>query len=122
MELKKLYPDFAAYVNANGQLSPRTIEWEVNDVKSIVFREGNIFVFGNSSVEIRQIANGKLIQLVAIPGTVRLMWDRRSEDENRPNLGIHFLVCMNPKPVGPPNYWLSIEKGFPFTIYRICRR
>ena len=108
-------------MNANGQLSSKTIEWEVGDVTSVMFRQGNIFALGKSSIEIRQILGGKLLQLVAIPGTVRLTWDRRSEDESVHSLGLHFLICMDPKPVGPPNYWLSVEKGFSYTIYRVCR-
>ena len=99
----------------------RTVDWQVTNVQNVIFREGNMFVLGESAIEIRNIASGRLLQLVAIPGRVKLTWDRRSEDESSYSLGFHFLVCMDPKPVGPPNYWLSIEKGFPNTIYRVCR-
>lgn len=112
--------DFAVYVNENGLLSPKPVEWESNDVQNIVFRPPYVLVLGTSTVEIRQISNGKLVQLLAVPGTVHLAMEKRYEDDSQVDLGIHLVMGAG-SGGAPPDQWYSLDNSLPYTLFRLSR-
>lgn len=80
-----------------------------------------MFVLGTSTVEIRQIQNGKLVQLLAVPGTVKLAWEKRDEDDSKSDLGIHLIMGTGlDEP--PPSHWYSLDNSLPYTLFRVSRR
>lgn len=112
--------DFAVYVNENGLLSPKPVEWESNDVQNIVFRPPYVLVLGISTVEIRQISNGKLVQLLAVPGTVHLAMEKRCEDISQNDLGMHLIMGAGSSGA-PPDHWYSLDNSLPYTLFRLSR-
>ncbi|THH02991.1 hypothetical protein EW145_g6620, partial [Phellinidium pouzarii] len=114
------YKDFASYINVNGQLSPKVVEWESKDVQNIIFRSPYMLILGASMVEIRQIATGKLEQLVAAPGHMQLSWERRYDEKDSLNLGLHLLMGFGAD-AGTSNEWYTLDGNHPNTLFRLLR-
>ncbi|KAH8117400.1 CNH domain-containing protein [Phellopilus nigrolimitatus] len=121
---QEYFKDFAAYINVNGQLSTKIVEWESKDVRNILFRPPYILILGTSTLEIRQIASGKLEQLMAAPSRIQLSWERRCDEDSQGNFGIHLILDAS-QDFGPSNQWYTLAAdghGDPYTLFRLSDR
>lgn len=111
--------DFAVYINANGQLSTKIIEWETKDVQNIIFRAPYLLVLGITTMEIREIATGKLVQLVATPGRARLSWEGYYDEGNPKDLALHLITGNNAESREVSVQWYTLDD--PSTLYSLFR-
>ena len=103
-------PAFAAFINMNGKLSPKTIEWEVNDVRRIIFRPPYMLLFGSRAIEVREIATRELKQLIPFPGKIEVSFEALDSQSSDNAFGIHVILE-------------SITGNMaPYNLLRICRR
>ena len=89
---------------------------------NIVFKPPYMLLLGTSTVEIRQIESGKLVQLLAVPGTVKVSWEKRTDDDSSCNLGLHLIMGGGSSGGSPPNQWYTLDSSMPYTLFRVLRR
>lgn len=58
-------------------MTNKTVEWESNEISSVIFRPPWMFIIGSGLLEIRDLASGRLEQLVSMLDNVQTMWDGR---------------------------------------------
>ncbi|KAI5124557.1 hypothetical protein M0805_003079 [Coniferiporia weirii] len=115
------YKDFASYINVNGQLSSKFVEWESRNAQNVIFRSPYMLILGVATVEVRQIATGKLEQLLAIPGHMRLSWERRQNESKTLDLSVHLLTSTDPDNA-TSDQWYALDNNNPYNLYRLlCR-
>ena len=112
--------DFAAYMNTTGNLSAKIVEWESKEVQNIVFRTPYMYLIGRTTMEVREIATGRLAQLLPAPN-IKLSWEGRATDGNPSNLNVHVIVAEKASDPSSDTRWLSLESP-PHTLFRIHRR
>ena len=119
--LLSYYIDFAAYLNATGNLSPNIVKWESQDVQNIVFRTPHMYLVGRTCMEVREIASGRLVQLIAAPRSIKLSWEGRPAEGNPSNLNMHVIVADKSNDNNHRDDFFTLGSP-PYTLLRLRRR
>lgn len=120
-----LNADFAAYLNENGQLSSRVVEWVSNDARGIAFRPPHMLVIGSAAVEIREMASGKLLQLLPAPRHLHLSWVGRYSEHNPTDVGVHLVMgnsAAADTAQGDPWYPNAQNSTTQYSLFKLLRR
>ncbi|KLO18597.1 hypothetical protein SCHPADRAFT_116011 [Schizopora paradoxa] len=117
------YADFAAYLNEHGQLSSRIVEWVSNDARGIAFRHPHMLVIGSAAVEIREMASGKLLQLLPAPRHLHLSWVGRYSEHTPSDVGVHLVMgnsAAADSAQGDP--WYPNAQNTQYSLFKLRRR